>query len=490
MFGLPPDNCTMILFGGTGDLAHRKLAPALYNLHIKDQLPPAFALVGVGRSEMSSVQYREKLAASVKKHSASTWNDDQWPRLAAKIYYHAADLQDKDCYPGLKKTLEACSREQNSGSNYLYYLALAPQLFASIAGNLSRYGMAAEGPGWRRIMIEKPFGYDLASACELNAALCSAFHEDNIYRIDHYLGKEMLQNILVIRFANSVFEPLWNNRFIDHVQISAFESEGIGDRGRYYDRAGAMRDMIQSHLLQMMAIMAMEPPKDTNPDSIRKEKLTLLNSVQLWPGGKIEEKIILGQYSGYLQEKDVAAQSQTETFASVKLAVNNNRWQGIPFYLRTGKKLHDKMAKIVIQFKKPADLYFPEKLINPKGNQAEKANLLTLKVQPSEGVVFQFNIKKPATTAEIVPVNMDFCQPCAFLINTPEAYERLLADAISGDSGRFTAWDEVDKTWRLIDAIYKEQNQFGQPVFAYEPGTTGPHEAAVMLNQNSRRWWD
>lgn len=489
---MPPANCTMVVFGGTGDLAHRKLVPALYNLQINGQLPPAFALLGVGRREKSSAEYREELAASVKEHSAQTWNEEIWPQLAAKIYYQVGDLRDASSYPALKEALETCSREQGSGQNYLFYLAVAPHLFASIAGNLSRNGMAAgdPGPDWRRIMIEKPFGYDLASARELNAALCAAFHEDNIYRIDHYLGKEMMQNILVIRFANSVFEPLWNNRFIDHVQISAAESDGIGDRGRYYDRAGAMRDMVQSHLLQMLAITAMEPPAENDPESIRLKKLELLNAIRLWPEESASDKVVFGQYRGFQQEKDIAPNSETETYAAVKLAVNNQRWQGVPFYLRTGKKLQDKMAKIVIQYKKPSALYFPDQLGSTGEDHPDLLNLLTLKVQPREGVVFQFNIKKPATTAEIVPVEMDFCQACAFLINTPEAYERLLADAMSGDPARFSSWDEVECSWRLTDSIYKAHQRSGKPVSVYEPGSLGPAAAVEMLNRQGCRWWD
>lgn len=487
---MPPDHCTMAIFGGTGDLAHRKLVPALYNLHLNGQLPSAFSLVGIGRKEKTDARYREDLAVSVREYSASTWKEDQWSKLAANIYYRAGDLQDESSYPELKKNLEACYPAHGSGHNYLYYLAVAPQLFNSIAGNLSRLGMAAEGPGWRRILIEKPFGYNLSSARELNAALCAAFHENNIYRIDHYLGKEMLQNILVIRFANTVFEPLWNNRFIDHVQISAAESDGIGDRGRYYDRAGAMRDMVQSHLLQMLAVTAMEPPVKNDPASIRIKKLELLSALQLWPANEFRENVIFGQYKGFLQEKDISPNSQTETFAAVKLAVNNARWQGVPFYLRTGKKLQDKLAKVVIQFKKPVDLYFPENLVAPDDSRADLLNLLTLKIQPREGVVFQFNIKKPASTSEIVPVDMDFCQPCAFLINTPEAYERLLSDAMSGDSARFTAWDEVESCWKLVDDIYSSYRHSEQPVYAYEPGVTGPPEALEMLSRIGRRWWD
>jgi glucose-6-phosphate 1-dehydrogenase len=490
LFGLPPDNCTMVVFGGTGDLTHRKLVPALYNLHLSGQLPEDFSLVGVGRKLKENAQYRAELATSVEDFSAATYDDQSWADFAAKLYYYAGDLHDAESYPGLKDALKTCACDSGNDGNYLFYLAVAPQLFAPIAGNLARFGLSHAEKGWRRIMIEKPFGYDLVSAGELNKALVTAFDEKNIYRIDHYLGKEMLQNILVIRFANEVFEPLWNNHFIDNIQFNALESEGIGQRGRYYDQAGALRDMVQSHLLQMMAITAMEPPAENCAPAIRLEKLRLLNSVQLWPDGEPGDNLAFGQYKGFRDEKDVASDSQTETFAAVRLAVNNARWQGVPFYLRSGKKLQDKQAKIVVQFKKPPGLFARERLANPSGDRGELLNLLTLKVQPSEGVAFQFNIKKPGTTAEIAPVEMDFCQPCAFMINSPEAYERLLADAMIGDTTRFTSWDEVEKAWALTDKIYAEYKRSGQMVNDYAPGETGPPAAEEMLSRHGHRWWN
>ncbi len=480
----------MVVFGGTGDLTHRKLVPALYNLHLTGQLPEDFSLVGVGRKLKENAQYRAELAASVEEFSAATYDDQRWADFAVKLYYYAGDLHDAESYPGLKDALKTGACDSGNDGNYLFYLAVAPQLFASIAGNLSRFGLANAKKGWRRIMIEKPFGYNLASAGELNAALAAVFDEKNIYRIDHYLGKEMLQNILVIRFANEVFEPLWNNHFIDNIQFNTLESEGIGQRGRYYDRAGALRDMFQSHLLQMLAITAMEPPAENCPPSIRLEKLRLLSSVQLWPDGDPGDNLAFGQYKGFRDEIDIAPDSQTETFVAVRLAVNNARWQGVPFYLRSGKKLSDKQAKIVIQFKKPPGLFARERLADLSGERGELLNLLTLKVQPSEGVVFQFNIKKPGTTGEIAPVEMDFCQPCAFMINSPEAYERLLADAMIGDTARFTSWDEVEKAWSLTDKIYAEYKRSGQLVNDYAPGETGPPAAEEMLSRRGHRWWN
>ncbi len=479
----------MVVFGGTGDLAHRKLAPAIYNLHLSGKLAADFSLVGVGRKEKSSFQYREELAASVSKYSAATWDEDKWAALASKVHYYAGDMRYPDSYPSFKTAVEAYNQNSGANGNYLYYMALAPQLFATIAANLHAYSMTCSESGWCRVVIEKPFGYDLSTARELNKALSSAFSEENIYRIDHYLGKEMLQNILVIRFANSVYEPLWNERFIDNVQIAAAESEGIGGRGRYYDRAGAMRDMVQSHLLQMLALTAMEPPQEKGAGAIRSEKLKLLDAVHLWPEEVGKSSLVFGQYNGYSKEKDVPPHSRTETFAALKLAIDNPRWRGVPFYLRTGKNLEDKSAKIVVQFKSPPAFHYGDPLSGFNQDNSSLLNVLTLKVQPQEGVAFQFNIKKPAATEEIVPVEMDFCQPCAFMINTPEAYERLLEDAFKGDAARFSSWNEVESSWVLTDAIYSEHRQSANNLEIYERGSQGPLNAKELLARDGRSWW-
>lgn len=476
------DCCTLVIFGGTGDLAHRKLVPAIYNMHINGLLPPAFKMTGIGRKPKKDSQYREELAASAEKYSSLSWEAKRWAELENKFYYLAGDLHDDETYTALESEIEK--------SNVLYYLAVTPQFFPVIASHLGGHGMATGSNGWRRIMIEKPFGFDFNSAFELNSSLTSVFKEDHIYRIDHYLGKEMLRNILTIRFANTVFEPLWNNRFIDNVQISVLENEGIGDRGRYYDRAGAMRDMVQSHLMQMLAVTAMEPPAHNRVDAVKEAKLELLGAVQLWPDGKTADRVTLGQYSGFLQEKDIAPDSVTETFAAVKLAVNNPRWQGVPFYLRTGKMLTDKLAKIVIQFKSPSHFFAGEPLDDLSKDVGGRYNLLTLKIQPSEGVIFEFNIKKPGTINEIVPATMDFCQPCAFRMNTPEAYEKLLEDAMNGDPARFTTWNEIEKAWKLTDKIYLDHSDSGRSMHLYPRGSSGPEEAHRMLGEDGRKWWE
>ncbi|MBW6463244.1 MAG: glucose-6-phosphate dehydrogenase [Firmicutes bacterium] len=484
------EKCIMIIFGGTGDLAHRKLVPAIYNMHLSGQLPESFALLGTGRKQKSHKQYRHELAVSAKKYSSQSFKEKQWETLAGNIYYHDIDLQDNTGYQRLKETLKALSPGTNSEGNILYYLALAPQLFSPVSTNLKRNKLNASPYGWRRLLIEKPFGYNLASARELNTVITEAFSEENIYRIDHYLGKEMLQNILVLRFVNCIFEPLWNNNYIDNIQITASETDGIGTRGRYYDLSGAMRDMVQSHLFQMLALTAIEPPAQSDPHSVHMEKLNLLKTIQLWPDSPIEEKIVFGQYNNFRAEQGVSPDSKTETFSALKLTIDNDRWRGVPVYLRTGKNLGEKIAKIVIQFKVPSNI---DSHILPGSSLADRSdlpNLLTLKVQPREGVVFQFNIKKPATMGEIVPVEMDFCQPCAFLINTPEAYERLLTDAIMGDKTRFTGWNEIECAWSIVDNIYQEYNKAGAYLHQYEPGSNGPQAAIDMLSRDNRRWWE
>lgn len=483
------DDCTMVIFGGTGDLARRKLAPAIYNLYREGLLPEKFSMIGIGRTKKSSAKYRQELASAISDYSSKTWKEEVWAQLAEKIDYLSSDADDPASYPRLKKYIAEHTLQKKAKANYIYYLAVAPHLFLPIANNLKDPKENSTVSGWRRIMIEKPFGSNLDTARNLNKALCAAFHDRHIYRIDHYLGKEMLQNIMVIRFVNTVFEPLWNNTYIDNIQITVAESEGIGTRGDYYDSTGAMRDMIQSHLLQMLSVTAMEPPGSVKVDEVIQKKIDLISAVRLWPDNDPGKNIVLGQYKGYRQEKDVKEDSLTETYAALKLAVDNNRWKGVPFFLRTGKYLQEKQARVTIQFKKPFGKSTNTIRESLGIKDSSLLNLLTLKVQPKEGVAFQFNIKKPATVNEIVPATMDFCQPCAYLINTPEAYERLIADAISGDKSRFTSWEEIEKSWLLVDSIYEGHELAGLKGYQYEPGTWGPGEADDMLAGLGTEWW-
>lgn len=486
---LRDDHCTMVIFGGSGDLARRKLVPALYNLYRENKLPKNFSLLGVGRKEISCDQYREDLAAAVASYSSDSWDVEKWNLLAAKIDYLSSDVEDPDSYRAIKNFIAKHTENNGKKHNYLYYLAVAPRLFLPIARNFSEPISDQQTMGWRRIMVEKPFGSNLQTAQELNKALCASFNDQNIYRIDHYLGKEMLQNIMVIRFINTVFEPLWNHRYIDNIQVTVAENEGIVNRGDYYDHAGAMRDMVQSHLLQMLAVAVMEPPSGLEPESVVHEKLKVIRALRLWSASKQQHRVILGQYSSYRSEQNVNPDSLTETYAAIKMAVDLPRWQGVPFFLRTGKMLPEKQARITIQFKRPLTAHSAVIQTGLGVADSDLLNLLILKVQPKEGVAFQFNIKKPASINEIVPATMDFCQPCAFLINTPEAYERLIADAISGDKTRFSSWEEIETSWALIDSIYRNNRPEAEGSFFYEPSSWGPVNAEMMPFVEGTKWW-
>ncbi len=486
---MPKDDCTMVIFGGTGDLAKRKLVPAIYNLFHEGRLPAAFSMVGLGRSKLNSEQYRNVLAQAVSAHSPKTWKEETWQQLAGSIDYLSCDVEEPASYKKIKSFVTEHTQLKGAVHNYLYYLAVAPRLFQPIARNFSEPITEEPATGWRRIMVEKPFGSNLETAAELNKALCASFKDQNIYRVDHYLGKEMIQNFMVIRFVNTVFEPVWNNTFIDNVQITVAENEGIGSRAEYYDCTGALRDMVQSHLLQMLAVTAMEPPASVKPEDLLRCKLSVIENIKLWEEEKPEDSVVFGQYKGYLQEKGVASGSTTETFVALKLALDRPRWQGVPFYLRTGKKLAEKQARVTIQFKKP---FCSNLEVIREGLGIEKQsllNLLTLKVQPKEGVAFQFNIKKPAAINEIVPATMDFCQPCAYLINTPEAYEHLIADAIEGDKSRFSSWEEIERSWILVDEILESKIIAEAEHFNYEPETWGPSAAAELTRHHGTEWW-
>ncbi len=483
------DDFTMVIFGGTGDLARRKLIPALYNMQLEGKLPEKFSVIGLGRKERATADYRKMLSTAVAEYSLQTWDADLWDSFAAKIEYISGDVKDPASFNIIKTFIQDHTNQKGAVHNYLYYLAVGPHLFLPIAKNFAGPISEGELAGWRRIMVEKPFGQDLATAHDLNKAFCASFSDRNIYRVDHYLGKEMLQNIMVVRFINTVFEPLWNKDYIDNVQITVAENDGIGIRGDYYDRAGAMRDMIQSHLLQMLAVTAMEPLKSIDEERIVSSKVNLIRAISPWPGKKSEPTMVLGQYRGYREEEDVAADSLTETYTALKLAVNTPRWQGVPFYLRTGKMLGEKQARVSIQFKEPGNNNIKLILDTLGLERNPLLNLLVIKVQPQEGLAFQFNIKKPGSPSEIVPAEMDFCQPCAFLINSPEAYERLIEDAIQGDKSRFSSWDEIESSWILIDQLFESYKKASAKPYIYEPESWGPQQAEAILTGQKVKWW-
>ena len=474
----------LVIFGGTGDLTHRKLMPALYNMLLDGLLPKHFRVVSIGRRDKTEDQYREDIRSSIEKHSRNKIDESKWAVLKNMIKYYRFDFRDHDGYAGLKAYLDDLDVESETKGNRIYYLAVAPEYFETIVQGLHLSGMTKSKEGWSRLVIEKPFGKDLATARHLNQKLLKVFDESNIYRIDHYLGKEMIQNIMVLRFCNLIFESIWNNKFIDNIQISLTEKLGVGTRGEYYEKSGAMRDMVQNHIMQILSLVAMEPPVNLNTDSIRTEKLKVIEAIEDITPQFLRDNVVFGQYGrgvidgvpvvGYREEDKVPRDSNTETFVALKLHINNFRWAGTPFYIRTGKRLGIYSAEIVIQFKNlPNILYF-------KDGNIQEPNLLVIRIQPNVGVFFQFNTKDFSTHHDIVATKMDTSYAIPGQGNTPEAYERLIYDILRGDSTLFSRWDEVEAAWGWIDSIHNAWAQAGVETKPYTSGTWGP-SAAIAL---------
>lgn len=471
---------TFVIFGGTGDLTHRKLMPALYNLLKENNLPRSFAVVSIGRRNLSREEYLEQIKTSIITYGRYPFDEDTWSELRNLIYYKQMDFTDISEYESLKSFLNEVDIKHHTNGNRIYYLAVAPEFFEVIVDNLAKTNLNKHEGKFTRVMIEKPFGRNLQSAIYLNQKIIEVFGEENTYRIDHYLGKEMLQNIMVIRFANSLFEPVWNKDYIEQIQITASETIGVGSRGNYYENAGAIRDMVQSHLLQLLSLIAMERPKDLSPNSVRDEKVKVLQKLKPTNKEDIKKSVVRGQYKSYRHEPNVSPTSNTETFVALKLEVDTPRWKNVPFYVRTGKKLPRKAIEIIIQFKHPEKMLYD--------NLTSIPNMLIIKVQPQEGIYLVFNAKKPGTKNTIIPVQMDFCQNCDVGINTPEAYERLLLDAFNGDSTLFARWDEVLYSWKFIDAIIETWQDDNVNLPHYEDGSYGPEEANALLARDGREW--
>lgn len=486
------DQLVFIIFGATGDLTKRKLLPAVYALALDHLLPAKFRIIALGRREMTSTAFQDQMEEAVKKYSRRTFSQDIWEPLKKRITYLTLDFAgEPEEYHILQEALECCSAE--GLHHHLFFLAVSPELFAPITVSLHKNRLLAEDKGWRRVMIEKPFGEDLENAAALNTLLTNALPENRIYRIDHYLGKEMFQNILTLRFSNSLFEPLWNRHYIDHVQISITETVGIGNRGGYYDHTGVLKDMVQNHLLQLISLIAMEPPARLDADSIRNEKVRVLHSLRPFTGHTLRG-VVLGQYTagyiegnpvpGYLEEERIDPESKTPTFAALKLWIDNYRWMDVPFYIRTGKRLNRKVAEIVIQFKKlPGYKLYPE-------YRDARPNILVFRIQPSEGFYFQLNAKKPGNTNQMLQANMDYCQATPYETNSPEAYERLLLEAIRGNNALFTRWDELQASWRYIEGLEKIIHMNSIPLHPYAAGFTGPSQAHDLLASDGRWWWN
>lgn len=481
------------IFGATGDLAKRKLFPAIYSLYKEGRLDEHFAVIGVARRPRTNEQFREDVYQSIEEFARHKVDkDESWQRFAEHFEYKSLDIHNVSGYEELRAMSEQLDGKFGLSGNRLFYLALAPELFGPVAGNLRDGGML-QSAGWHRLVIEKPFGYNLSSANLLNEQIRQVFAEDQIYRIDHYLGKEMVQNIEVVRFANAFFEPLWNNKYIANVQITLSETVGVEERGGYYDQSGALRDMVQNHLLQVVAMMAMEPPSRLNPEDIRDEKVKVLRSLRVYDDARdVRRNIVRGQYTeGLVKDKTVPAyrsevnnpDSLTETFFAGKVFVDNFRWAGVPFYVRTGKRLPVKTTEVVVEFKNmPDNIYFAQK------NKLEP-NLLVFRVNPMEGIYIKINAKRPGSEFVLLPVSMDFCQNCMIGLNTPEAYERLLHDAVRGDSTYFTRWDEVAAAWSFIDPIAGAWEKDNSDLARYAAGTWGPERAAGLLAEDGFKWW-
>ncbi len=486
----------MVIFGATGDLTHRKLVPALYNLAHEGQLLQSFAIVGFARRPKTHEQFRAELRDAVTQHSRfQPINPAVWDAFAQGIFYHRSEFADTKGYQALDKFLRKLDVERGTAGNRLFYLATVPTEFEGVIEQLGANHLvqSRHGPGpSQRIVVEKPFGSSLPTAQELNHALAGVFDERQVFRIDHYLGKETVQNILALRFANEIFEPLWNQKYVDHVQITVAESLGVEGRGAYYDRSGALRDMVQNHMLQLLSLVAMEPPITLEADVIHDEKVKVLRAIRAIAPEQVQQFTVRGQYHGgsiagkqveaYRAEPNVARDSRTETFVSLKLSINNWRWAGVPFYLRHGKRLPKQVAEIAIQFKAPPAVLFATESPVPL-----QPNVLVLRIQPDEGIAIRMNAKVPGTTMNIQPVKMDFRYGGSFGARSPDAYERLLHDAIIGDSTLFTRRDEVERSWQIIDAIIEGWKDAPPPV-AYVAGTWGPAEADQFLEKDGRQW--
>ena len=495
-----PDPFVLVIFGASGDLTARKLIPAVFALHCQGLLPEGAAVLGFARSDMTDESFRDQLWRTTSASLACEGqpaDERMWERFASRLYYLCGRYDNPADFHTLRKRIEDLTANNNVPANCLYYLATPPSLFVPIVDQLRHAGLAMKGSAgapWSRIIVEKPFGCDLQSALALNEQITTAFDEDQIFRIDHYLGKETVQNIMVLRFANSIFEPVWNNKYVDHVQISASEALGVGRRGGYYDQTGAIRDMLQNHMMHLLALVAMEPPVSLAADAIRNEKVQVLQSLRPISPLCAAKDVVRGQYvegvvdgqevPPYRREPGVAAESVTETFAALKVHIDNWRWAGVPFYLRTGKRLAERRTEISVHFKSVPNVLFNVPPTGPLG-----PNVLVICVQPDESIWLQFQVKQPGLGMNIRPLRMDFGYAESFGSAPPEAYQRLLLDAAVGSATLFTRIDEVEAAWRFVTPIISGCARQDAGLLAWYPaGTPGPKAADELIAADGRAW--
>jgi glucose-6-phosphate 1-dehydrogenase len=487
-----PENQLLVIFGASGDLTRRKLIPALYSLEVQDLLPERFAIVGVSRSDLTDDGFRKSIGESLLQFSEEN-DKSRIKTFLQKIHYQSIDAQDSSTYVNLSAKLTELRDSLQIPGNTIYYLSTPPSLYGVIPQNLAKNNLNHQSDGWKRIIIEKPFGYDLQSAIALNNTLQKDWHESQVYRIDHYLGKETVQNVLVTRFTNGIFEPLWNRNYVHHVEITSAESIGVEKRGGYYEGSGALRDMIQNHLLQVVGLIAMEPPASIDSDAIRNETVKVLQSIRPYTMEDIIRSAIRGQYlpatikgemvKGYREEEGVNPDSKTETYAALKFYIDNWRWGGVPFYIRTGKRLPTRVTEAVIHFKRTPHYLFANK------SSTESHNQLVIRIQPDEGILLKFGMKMPGAGFDVQTVNMDFHYSDLSIERIPAAYERLLLDSMTGDSTLFARGDAVMAAWKFLDPVVNEwKNNPCVPVFGYPAGTWGPEKADDLIEEPEMTW--
>ncbi|GAA2128542.1 glucose-6-phosphate dehydrogenase [Streptomyces synnematoformans] len=481
----------LVIFGVTGDLSRKKLMPAVYDLANRGLLPPGFSLVGFARRDWENEDFAQVVHDSVKEHARTPFREEVWQQLSEGFRFVQGDFDDDDAFERLRTTVEDLDKVRGTGGNFAFYLSVPPKFFPLVVQQLKEHNLAdPTGDSWRRAVIEKPFGHDLKSAVELNRIVHQVFEPDQVFRIDHYLGKETVQNILALRFANTMFEPLWNRSYVDHVQITMAEDIGIGGRAGYYDGIGAARDVIQNHLLQLLALTAMEEPTAFDAQALVAEKIKVLASLQL--PADLGRHTVRGQYAagwqggekvrGYLEEEGIDPNSGTDTYAAIKLGIDNRRWAGVPFYLRTGKRLGRRVTEIAVVFQRAPHLPFDTTDTMELGQ-----NALVIRVQPDEGVTVRFGSKVPGTSMEVRDVTMDFAYGESFTESSPEAYERLLLDVLLGDANLFPRHQEVELSWQILDPIEEHWAAHGRPE-PYTAGTWGPRAADEMLARDGRSW--